>query len=633
MAAGADVEARDKDDMTPLHSAALADAPAAIAALLEAGSDLEARNRFGDTPLVFGTLRDSPAAVASLLEAGADPNAHIGDGTTALHLVGAPNPNFAHSHEIQAAMAILSALLEAGADPNARNRGGFQRFCRRPLVVVVPEGGATPLHGVAGLDNPAVVRALLEAGADPGALDYVGRTAVDWAVWRRNTAMIAALAEAGADLNVPVRGRTALHQAIIWHYSEIVAALAAAGADPELRNRNGWTALQLAAYEGQPVMIAALVEAGADLEVRDHLGRTALQLAANRDNPGRWDGGPSTPAAVAALVEAGSNLNAHDSGGTTALNAAAVAGNQGATGILLALGANWTSDPDSDLAEVNARIVVVELFQGPMVWRWRTAVSQTTDGGSGEGEESSTDHARALLHRETTVAVRIGSENAEPMPELSVSLSDAAGRAWAVQADLVHAPRIVSLPSDSQSSLWETEYVYELPADWVDSGHRASLAIDPHNRLDETDENDNAATLTMDGHAAPIFDVTFVPIVFSGDPPAIDTDTYMAVIGDLLPIGDYRAQVGRLLDLSDRNLGTFDRELSRDTALSELLHRWNAEAGANEYYHGLLSSAEQSIVIGGIVFGGVAHLAGHVAVSDAISGSCHPERICQSGSR
>ena len=983
VAAGADLEARDIDDMTPLHAAALADAPAAIAALLEAGANIEARNLPGHTPLILASIVRSPAAVAALLEAGADPDAHYRHGLTSLHVVPVPHPRFAHTREIRATTTILSALLEAGADPNARSGSGLQWLCYRPLVVTFPEGGATPLHGVAGLDNPAAVAAVLEAGSDPNALDVtghpplsywagrgedpviltalleagaefqtrdidglsqlhlaaerdrpasvmalldagadlnarnnagrtalhaatasielhpsavsmaaaavavlldaganpnardssgatplqlapagsremmsalmdahagrtvqspnvrdafgytalhaaarvdsprliaalleagaeidaldnegntplllasgptwrvglnvpppsyspaaiaalasaganldardkhgfaalhraaiwgridtmevlldagadpavldddgrtplqvaleewafeksdtaaiaalaeaeanrqggnqnefaavvalavgnpealgsarvdlnardtegrtvmhwlpawrdsvalpalsalldagadlnardlVGRNAVDWAVWRRNPGMLAALAAAGADLNVPVRGRTALHQAIIWRYSEMVAALAAAGADPELRDYNGWTALQLAAHEGQPVMIAALVEAGADLEARDDFGRTALQLAADRDNPGGRAGGPSTPAAVAALVEAGANLDAYDSGGTTALNAAAVAGNQGATVILLALGANWTSDSAGDLAEVNARIVAMELFQGPMAWRWGTAGSQATGG-----EESGTDHARTLLHRATTMAVRIGSENAEQMPELSVSLSDAAGRSWAVQADRVYAPRIVSLPNNSESGLWETEYVYELPPEWVESGHRASFAIDPHNRLEETDEDDNTATLTMDGYALPVFDVTFVPIVFSGDPPAIDTDTYMAVIGDLLPIGDYRARVGRILDLSDRNLGTSDRELSRNTALSELLQRWNAEAGANEYYHGVMSSAGPSIVIGGFgVFGGIALLAGHVAVSDAISESCQVEHV------
>ena len=192
--------------------------------------------------------------------------------------------------------------------------------------------------------------------------------------------------------------------------------------------------------------------------------------------------------------------------------------------------------------------MAVELFQGPMVWQWKLDEPQAA--GSGMREGSTADHTKTLLHRATTVAVRIGSETPEPMPELAVSLSDAEGRSWAAQADLVQDPDIVSVPGSSESGLWEIEYIYELPADWADSGHRASFAIDPYNRLEETDENDNTATLTMDGHAVPIFDVTFVPIVFSGEPLRVDTEMYMSVIGDLVPIGEYRRRV--LLHASGR---------------------------------------------------------------------------------
>ena len=672
--------ARDAFGYTALHAVARANNPRLIAALLDAGADIDPLDNEGNTPLLLaaGSTRRvglnvpppsfSPAAITALAAAGADLEARDKRSLTALHRAASWGQT-----------ATIAALLEAGANPGALDDdertpllvalegrafdadgraaivtlaeaeagivGRYQSEFAAVVALAVgnPEAlvharvylnardhaGRTVLHWLPRWDDSVALpalSALLKAGVDLNARDKVGRTAVDWALWWGNPGMIAALASAGADLNVPVSGRTPLQQAIAWHVPVIVEALASAGADLELRDRNGWTALQAAAYEGAPSMIAALIRAGADLEARDDLGRTALQLAAIRDNPAPLYGGPSSPAAVAALVEAGANLDAYDNGGTTALNAAAVAGNQGAAGILLALGANWTSDPDAVPTEENARVVAVELFQGPMVWQWQSAES-------GAGEGIGVDHANTLLHRAATVAVRIGSENSDATPELSVSLSDDHGRAWATEAELVRNPRIVALASDSQSGLWETEYVYELPADWVDSGHRASFSIDLHNRLEETDESDNTATLTIGGHAVPVFDVTFVPIVFSGDTPAIDTDTYMAVLGDLLPIGQYQAQVGRPLDLSDRNLGTFDRELSRDTALSELLHRWNAEAGPNEYYHGLMSSADQSIVIGGIgVFGGVAILAGHVAVSDAIGETCQAEReFCGDG--
>ena len=396
--------------------------------------------------------------------------------------------------------------------------------------------------------DSARLAALVEAGADLNARDSTDRTPLYWAAERRNTKTITALAEAGADLNARGYYGTALHRAVLSNDPATVAAVAATGADLEIRDRNGWTALQLAAHEGESAMIAALVEAGADVEARDDSGRTALQLAADRDYPAQWIGGPSTPAVIAALVEAGANLAAHDNVGDTALYAAVAVGNQAATGILLALGVSWTSDPEAHQPEINARFVAVELFQGPMVWQWDLVQQQATVPNSVMRDGSFTDHAKTLLHRATTVAVRIGSENPDPVPELSVNLSDAAGTAWASEADSVLIPRIVSVPSHSESGLWETEYVYEFPVDWADSGHRASFAIDPYNRLEETDETDNTATLKMDGHAVPVFEVTFVPIVFSGDPTAVDADTYMAGIGDLLPIwgipGASRAAAG-----------------------------------------------------------------------------------------
>ena len=641
--AGGDIDALDVYGNTPLLLAAGTQGifrnvppptynPAAIAALAAAGADLEVRNRYGHTALHQAAFWDETAAIRALVNAGAKLEPRTVNGNTALQVAlgkshTAAIAALAHAEaELEAgdyrdfaallALAVSNpaGLVEAGVDPNARD-----------------DRGRTVLHWAAGWDDSvglAAIEALVEAGADLNASDNSGRTPLYWAAERRNTATIAALTEAGADLNASGYYGTALHIAVISGSSATVAAVAAAGADLEALDPNGWTALQLAAYRGEPVMLATLIEAGADLEARDHRGRTALQLAANRDYPALWIGGPSTPAAIAALLEAGANLGVSDSDGNTALHAAATAGNQAATGILLALGANWTSDPDADLPDLNARIVAVELFQGPMVWQWELGQSQAAAAGSGTLEGSTVDHAKTLLHRAATVAVRIGSEIPDPMPELSVSLSDADGRAWTVQADLVQDPRIVSVPSTSESGLWETEYVYEFPAAWADSGHRAIFSIDPYNRLEETDENDNTATLTMDGYAVPVFDVTFVPIVFSGDPPGIDTDILMAVIGDLVPIGEYRAQVGRLLDLSDRNLGGFDKSLSKSTALRELLHRWNAEARENAYYHGLLSS-DQLVVFG---FGGQAYKPGNVAVSDAIGVRCQVKReFCGNG--
>ena len=642
-----DPNAHDAFGYSALHAAARANSPRLIAALVAAGADVDALDNDGYTPLLVAAGakrragRNAPPrtsnaeAITALAEAGANLEARNDWGWSALH--------FAASAEsdVAAESAVLSALIEAGADLQARDRNGWTALRMASwashMAAIVTLAEAEPDNNsfaavLALAANDPAPPALVEAGVNPNARDDRGQTVLHHAIrWHDSDALaaLAALVEAGADLNaIDGNGDTPLHRAVQQNNAAMIAALVAAGADVEARDTSGRTALQVAAYNGEPDMVAALLEAGAGIEARDPRGRTALHFAAGRDFHGpAHTGFISTHGVIGVLLEAGADPDALDNFGNTPLHTAAEAGYRAATGILLVLGANWTSGSDTDPAEINVRVVAVELFQGPMVWQWKPVNSQAAAEGSGAGEGTVADHATTLLHRTTTMAVRIGSESPEPIPELFVSLSDADGRTWAAQAELAQDPQIVFLPGTSESGLWETEYVYELPAAWAESGHRATLAIDPYNRLDETDENDNTATLTMDGHAVEVFDVTFVPVVFSGDPPEIDTDTYMAVIGDLLPIGDYRAQVGRPLDLSDRNLGDSNVELSTETALNELLHRWNAEAAENEYYHGLLSIDEFSWGFGGRAFG-----SGKVAVSDAIYERCQPEReFCGSG--
>jgi ankyrin repeat protein len=55
---GTDVNARDKDEETPLHYAARRKTPEITAALLKAGTDVNAENKYGKTPLHYA--KDNP---------------------------------------------------------------------------------------------------------------------------------------------------------------------------------------------------------------------------------------------------------------------------------------------------------------------------------------------------------------------------------------------------------------------------------------------------------------------------------------------------------------------------------------------------------------------------------------------
>ena len=84
MEAGADVNARDKDELTPLMFAAGSNTPEVLRVLLEAGADVNAKDTNGWTPLIFAARSNTPEVLTALLEAGAKAKAQDNAGSTAL---------------------------------------------------------------------------------------------------------------------------------------------------------------------------------------------------------------------------------------------------------------------------------------------------------------------------------------------------------------------------------------------------------------------------------------------------------------------------------------------------------------------------------------------------------------------
>ena len=85
--AGANIDAKSKGDITPLHWAAARNTenPAGMQALLDAGANVNTRTSNDWTPLHYAALRKDNAAVLQfLLAAGADINARTSEGETPL---------------------------------------------------------------------------------------------------------------------------------------------------------------------------------------------------------------------------------------------------------------------------------------------------------------------------------------------------------------------------------------------------------------------------------------------------------------------------------------------------------------------------------------------------------------------
>ena len=349
IAAGANVDALDKERATPLHQAAMSPRPDLARVLLEAGAKVNPQSSAGLTPLHQAALFASGETVAYLLERGADP-----EGRSVL--IGVPPLLMAVTRGDPHTVGIL---LDHRADVNGLGPNGETPLARAAalgatdVARVLVERGArvmvrfaranhTPLHVAAAHGFVPLVELLLEHGADPEAKDASGFTPLHEAAEGGRTFAIRALLLAGAQVNTTntVR-RSALWLAASRGHEESVAYLLSHGADPALAATDGQTALHIAAFNARPAAVRLLLERRPPLNTLSVLGTplhsaaagpTLRAIFASQARAGQklTPAGTAVESAACAriLVEAGALLEPVDAHGATALQTAAAFGNK-----------------------------------------------------------------------------------------------------------------------------------------------------------------------------------------------------------------------------------------------------------------------------------------------------------------
>jgi ankyrin repeat protein len=236
LAIGKDVDARDKEDKTPLKHAAFRGYKEIVELLIAKGADVNAKDYTGMTPLHWVAIGGKNEIVELLILNGADVNAKKITGITPLD---AANMN---------GRTEIADLL--------RKHGG--------------KGGAEDsIHVAARIGDIKAVQQHLDAGADVNAKDNVGKTPL---VWTRQPKIAELLISKGADVNTKDSARwTPLHRAAWYGRKEIVVLLIAKGADVNAKDNDGETPLDSANKNGRTEI--------ADL-LRKHGGKTGEELKA-----------------------------------------------------------------------------------------------------------------------------------------------------------------------------------------------------------------------------------------------------------------------------------------------------------------------------------------------------------------
>jgi ankyrin repeat protein len=290
LARGADPNARDGFEITPLGFAAANGQVPMVEALLHAGAELNATTPYG-TALTSAAMAGSLPVIKLLLARGADINVTRPDGVTVLMAAtfhGGPE--------------TVAELLHRNVDVNAKDNGGataliyVARDGRVDVGRVLLNGGAAvdavDGHGWTALMHAAVnghaefVKLLLEKGAKVNARDEKGRTPLLLtATYGDHPNVLRLLVEGDADLRATdARKRTALALASARGYAESAAFLRERGADPEQAVRSG---VQRSPKEATQVSLAALQRSmrafnkmtGCLSCHQDGLGRMATGLA------------------------------------------------------------------------------------------------------------------------------------------------------------------------------------------------------------------------------------------------------------------------------------------------------------------------------------------------------------------
>ena len=195
LACGADPNHRDRTGRTPLHMSMHAKTPECSRLLLNAKADVDIKNNHGDTALAAAVqFKDQTDFSELLLAHGADMECTSIVDFTPLHLAAR------NEHPKQ-----VSLLLGKGANINASAPNGRTALYtaigfRRSAVVKVlldnpgldyqrqPDNGQTVIH-LAAMSADVETLKVLQAGnlgnIDLDAVDVVGNTALEYAMWRR----------------------------------------------------------------------------------------------------------------------------------------------------------------------------------------------------------------------------------------------------------------------------------------------------------------------------------------------------------------------------------------------------------------------------------------------------------------
>ncbi|KAJ4404328.1 hypothetical protein N0V82_010523 [Gnomoniopsis sp. IMI 355080] len=339
---GVEINIRDADGWTILHSAVAGNAASVVRMVLdpEYGFDVDSETNNGWTALMFATRLGFTDIAKILVDSQANINVRNNDGVDPLMLA------CSHNH-----VETIQYLFENGAAIEGKDQDG-----RSPLLVAARQG------------NLESVCHLLQLGADYTITDKNGWNVLHLASSAGQVATIREFLDLDIGLDTKtVYDETPLMLAVGHRHHDAALFLLDRGADIEAMRRDSWKPLHLAAHGGMTEIVQALLLAGANPADETDEGRNA-QFIAEKQGHGELakilreskpvsirsiqqsisqsvanlvaDASKGNLTRVKKSLNNGVELDAEDANGQTALSAAAQNGHALVVALLISQGAN-----------------------------------------------------------------------------------------------------------------------------------------------------------------------------------------------------------------------------------------------------------------------------------------------------
>ena len=239
---GADVNAKDKDNMTPIHYAARSENVEVVKYLISKGLDVNAKNDYDSTPLHLAVHRGGKfdiEMIKYLVSEGADVNARNSYGKTPLHIAAYAGV-YSDNEKENKVVKFVEYLISEGADVNAKDNYGN-----------------TPLD----IAKKCQEDKWEDAGEDTTILDFLSRVSAA-SSYKTNLGKFTASDE----------------------QDDIHLFCAECGTDVKATDGDGKTLLHTAAECGNLPVVKFFVLEGADVNAKDNDGKTPFDLAKDKEN-------------------------------------------------------------------------------------------------------------------------------------------------------------------------------------------------------------------------------------------------------------------------------------------------------------------------------------------------------------